>query len=363
VQRGGSEAVVEALCAVVPDATLFTLFDQRTPALRDGLRIPAARTTFLQRLPGIARWYRAAAPVMPLAVRSLDLRAFDLIISSHHAVAKGVRTRAGQRHLCYIHTPMRYAWDQRERYLAEHGVRGLRAAVARPLLEQLRRFDLRTAQQVDRFVANSANVASRVERWYGRPSDVVPPPVDTEFFTPGGTRRARHFVTASRFVPYKQIPLIVAAFAELPDCTLDVIGDGPEQAAVAAAAAGLPNVRLRGALFREDLRTAMREATAFIFAADEDAGIVPVEAQACGTPVIAFAAGGSLETVTPETGVFFNAQTPSSIADAVRTALTRTFDAARCRAHAEQFSRARFDARLGAIIAEEIAALSLGGAR
>jgi glycosyltransferase involved in cell wall biosynthesis len=271
---------------------------------------------------------------MPLAVRSLDLRGFDLIVSSHHAVAKGVRVRPGQRHLCYIHTPMRYAWDQRDRYLAEHGVRGPAAVAARAVLAGLRRFDRRTASGVDRFVANSATVADRVQRWYGRTAEVLPPPVDTTFFTPGGARRDRHFVAASRLVPYKKMATIVEAFAALPDCTLDVLGDGPERARVEAAAAGLPNVRVLGAVPRVTFRAALQEATAFVFAAEEDAGIVPVEALACGTPVVAYGVGGARETVTEDTGVFFGAQTPAAIAAAVREACGRRFDAARCRARA-----------------------------
>ncbi|MCE9602056.1 MAG: glycosyltransferase [Gemmatimonadetes bacterium] len=348
-RSGGAELVIRELLAAFPHATLFALFDVMPPADRAAITDRPARTSFMQHIPGIARRYRSLLPIMPFAIRSLDLSAFDLIISSNHAVAKGVRVREGQFHLCYCHSPMRYAWDMRDDYLADHGITGLNALAARVLLRRIRDWDRSSAAGVDRFVVNSHFVGERVRRNYGRESVVLHPPVDIDFFTPAGTHEPDLYVTASRQVAYKRIDRIVEAFRALPDRRLVVLGDGPEHDRIHAAAAGAPNISLLGEVPRTGLLGWFRKARAFVFAAEEDFGIVPLEAQACGTPVIALGRGGALETVRGEagmdrTGLFFPDDSAASIAQAVRDfeALTVAPSASACRANAERFAAARF---------------------
>ena len=355
-QSGGAELVVREILTAFPDAQLFALFDVMRSEDRARITDRPARTSFLRLIPGIGRRYRSLLPLMPLAIRSLDPGECDVIVSSHHAVAKGVRVRPGQFHLCYCHSPMRYAWDRRDEYLADHGISGLRATLARAVLERIRRWDLRTAAGVGRFVVNSRCVAERVRRHYGRESVVIHPPVDLEFFTPAGTRESDLYVTASRQVAYKRIDRIVEAFRALPDRRLVVLGDGPQHARIRAISAGAANITVLGEVPRAELRDWFRRARAFVFAADEDFGIVPLEAQACGTPVIALGKGGALETVRGEpgperTGLFFADDTPATIADAVRRleALDPAPASAACRAQAETFTAQRFRS---AIVAE-----------
>ena len=346
---GGAELVIREILAAFPEASLFALFDVMSPADRASITDRPAHTTFMQNIPGIARRYRSLLPIMPFAIRSLDLSAFDLIISSNHAVAKGVRVRPGQFHLCYCHSPMRYAWDMRDEYLGDHGISGLKAAAARTLLRWIRDWDRTAATGVDRFVVNSQFVGERVRRNYGRESVVLHPPVDIDFFTPSGPSQPELYVTASRQVAYKKIDRIVEAFRTLPDRRLVVLGDGPEHERIHAAAAGAPNISLLGAVPRVELLGWFRKARAFVFAAEEDFGIVPLEAQACGTPVIALGRGGALETVRGEagsdrTGFFFLDDSAASIAQAVREfeALTVAPNAPSCRANAERFAATRF---------------------
>lgn len=377
-QSGGAELVIREILAAFPEAELFAQFDVMRPADRARITDRPAHTSFLQHVPGIATRYRSLLPLMPAAIRSLDVSAFDVIISSHHAVAKGVRVRPGQFHLCYCHSPVRYAWDRREEYLADHGVTGLRATVARALLERIRRWDLATAAGVDQFVVNSHYVGERVRRLYGRASTVIHPPVDVDFFTPAGAtpggspltgatlagaREADLYVTASRQVPYKRIDRIVEAFRALPDRRLVVLGDGPEHARIRAAAAGATNISLLGEVPRAELLGWFRKATAFVFAAEEDFGIVPLEAQACGTPVIALGKGGALETVrgapgTDRTGLFFADDSPATIADAVRRfeSLEVAPSAQACRTNAEHFAAPLFREALKREVAEGWAA-------
>jgi len=349
VQRGGSELVVAQFQAAFPTAPLHVLFDHMPAAIRREIGLPprgAVHTSWLQHLPGVAQHYRLLAPLMPSAVRSLQLRDADVVLSSHHAVAKGVRLAPGQRHLCYCHSPPRYAYAQQERYLSEHGYRGARAALARRALARLRDFDRATASGVHRFIANSHTVAARIREAYGRDSVVIRPPVDTDYFTPSGStpREPDRYVAASRLVPYKQMATIVRAFRSLAPRRLVVIGDGPGRAELERLAADAPHITLLGEVPRPQLREELRRAAALIFAAEEDAGILPVEALACGTPVLAYGRGGAAETVQAGvTGAFFEAQTPEAIAAAVRAFETSAPPAAAtCRAHAEPHGTARF---------------------
>lgn len=361
VTYAGSERVLEELLVLYPEAEIFTLVDflpREARGFLDGRRI---HTSFLQRLPGVRRRYRHYLPLMPLAVEQFDLRGFDLVISSSHAVAKGVLTGPGQTHVCYCHSPMRYAWDLQHEYLAESGLTaGLRSWAARWLLHRMRLWDVRTANGVDAFVANSRFIARRIRKVYGRSSAVIHPPVDTRAFTPGG-RREDFYLTASRFVPYKRIPLIVEAFAGMPDKALVVIGDGPDRNQVKSAAGS--NVTLLGHASHEVLLDHMRRARAFVFAAEEDFGITPVEAQACGTPVLAFGRGGALETVVDgRTGILYGEQSPEALVGAVRRFEKESawFDPRTIRRHAEGFGSERFRREMTAVVAR--AEAQAGGA-
>jgi glycosyltransferase involved in cell wall biosynthesis len=276
---------------------------------------------------------------MPLAVEQLDVSAYDIVISNSHAVAKGVITRSDQLHLCYCHSPVRYAWDLYHQYLGEAGLRrGLRGAVAKLMLHYLRLWDLGTVNRIDHFMANSHYIARRIHKVYRRSATVVYPPVDTDGFTLQ-TKKEDFYLTASRMVPYKRIDLIVRAFAQMPDKQLIVIGDGPEVDKVRAAAG--PNVTLLGFQTFAVLKDHLQRARAFVFAAEEDFGIIPVEAQACGTPVIAYGRGGSQETIIDKkTGLFFGEQTESSIIAAVKCfeQLESSFSPDIIRRQAEKFS-------------------------
>ena len=353
--RGGENVLAEML-RIYPQADLFALVDFLPDAVRQRLQGRRAVTSFLQRLPGARRHFRACLPLFPRAVESLDISGYDIVLSSSHAVAKGVRTRPDQLHICYCHTPMRYAWDLREQYLEASGLAaGPRGAIARRMLDRLREWDRGASDRVSAFVANSEFIRARIKRCYGRDSTVIAPPVDTDFFTPGGVR-GDDYVTASRWVPYKRVDLIVSAFRELPERRLVVVGDGPDAARVRAAAG--PNIEFVGEVARERLRELLRGARAFLFAAEEDFGILPLEAQAVGTPVIAFGRGGVLETVRglddrAPTGVFFVEQTPAAIANAVRhfEADAPRIRPEACRTNAERFSAERFRREFAAFVA------------
>ena len=356
----GSERVLEQLLEIYPHADLFAVVDTLPDSEREFLRGRLPTTSFIQRLPFARTKFRAYLPLMPLAMEQLDLSGYDLVISSNHAVAKGVITGPGQLHVSYMHSPMRWAWDLQHQYLAESGLtRGLKGALLGPLvrglLHYLRGWDQRSSAGVDRFVANSQFIARRIRKAYRRDAEVIHPPVDIERFA---LRHAKEdfYLSASRMVPYKRVPLIVEAFAAMPDKRLVVIGDGPEYERVRRDLP--PNVTLLGFQPAAQLVDWMQRARALVFAAEEDFGIAPVEAQACGTPVIAYGRGGSLETVRDRgpapTGLFFMEQTASAIQDAVLRfeATSESFGPDACRAHAEGFSapifRARFEAYVNA---------------
>jgi glycosyltransferase involved in cell wall biosynthesis len=346
--RGGENALAEVL-ALYPHADLYALVDFLTPELRQHVLGKHAHTSFLQRLPGAARYFRTLLPLFPRAIESLDVAGYDLVISVSHAVAKGVRTHAGQLHLCYCLTPMRYAWDLRETYLESAGAtRGPQRTVADAILDRLQRWDVASSDGVDGFVAISEYIRQRIRRCYDRDATVIYPPVDVDYFNPAPTQpQRRSYLTASRWVPYKRLDLMVDAFRAMPDRSLIVAGDGPALANARAAAGS--NVEFVGEVSRERLRELMRGARAFVFAAEEDFGIAPVEAQACGTPVIAYARGGVVETVrgldaAQPTGVLFKDQSAAAIRAAVATfeGLPEPIGAAACRLNAQRFARALF---------------------
>lgn len=341
----GAERVLEQLLLMYPQADLFAVCDFVPEGERHFLQGREPNTTFIQRMPGASKRYRTYLPLMPLAIEQLDLSGYDLVISSSHAVAKGVLTGPDQVHLSYVYSPMRYASELQHQYLREARLtRGLKSWLARWQLHRLRIWDQRTAHGVDHFVGISHYIARRIRKAYGREADVVYPPVAVERFELQ-REKENFYLTASRMVPYKRMELIVRAFARMPSRRLVVIGDGPEWKAVAAAADGHANIELRGRVGDAELAVAMGSARAFVFAAEEDFGIAPLEAQACGTPVIAFGRGGAVETIcgldtTHPTGVFFDVQTEDGIIAAIelfeREGGAITPEA--CRANAERFT-------------------------
>jgi len=362
VTFGGAERTLEQMLRVLPQADVFTLIDYLPGSQRAFLDAHSVRTSFLQRLPWSRTSYRQYLPLMPLAIEQFDLSAYDLVVSSSYAVAKGVITGPDQLHICMCYSPMRYAWDLQHQYLREAGLSGgLRSLAARALLHRIRNWDARTGAGVDDFIAISRFVARRIRKVYRRDSTVIHPPVDTERFTyDTAVPREDFYVTASRLVPYKRVDLIVEAFAGLSDRTLVVIGDGPDARRVRA---GNPaNVRFLGEQPFAVLRDHFRRARAFVFAAEEDFGIVPLEAQACGTPVIALQKGGVLETVegldsVRPTGVFFPEQSVPALQAAVETferESSRILPVT-CRESALRFSAERFRQEFGEFVGDRLA--------
>lgn len=343
----GSEKVVSEMLAVFPSADLFSVVDFLSADDRRLMLGKNAKTTFIQNLPFAKKYFRHYLPLMPLAVEQMDVSGYDLVLSSSHAVAKGVLTGPDQLHICYCHSPMRYAWDLQHQYLHETGLdKGLKGGLVRWLLHKLRQWDVRTGNGVDFFLANSLFIARRIEKVYRRSSEVIYPPVDVDSFDVG-VERESFYLTASRMVPYKKLPLIVQAFAQMPDKQLVVIGDGPDFDKVKALAPA--NVQILGYQSDAVLKAHMQRARAFVFAAEEDFGITPVEAQACGTPVIAFGKGGALESIrglnnVQPTGVFFSEQSVPSLVDAVQLFETHAnrITPQACRANAMRFSQERF---------------------
>ena len=355
---GGAEKVLSAMLRCFPNATVFALFDVLSDDDRTKIGYKTARTSFLQRMPGIRRAHRLYFPIMPLAVEQFDLSGYDLVISSSYAVAKGVLTGPDQLHLSYVHSPIRYAWDLQHQYLREAGIeRGVRSWIIRLLLHRMRIWDSRTAQGVDGWMTNSHFVARRVQKIYGRKAVVIPPPVSVPPVPPKA-QKCDYFLTASRLVPYKNIRPIVQAFWALPDQRLVVAGDGPERRKLERLAGS--NVEFCGFVSDKRLRILMREARAFIFAAEEDFGITPVEAQAEGTPVIALGKGGARETIvttgsTP-TGLYFSNPEPAEITEAVKRFLgtVGSYQPVECWRNALRFSEDRFGVAFASWVKQEL---------
>ncbi len=338
---GGAERVLEQILLLFPTADLYSLIDAVPPEQRDFLQGKTPRTSVVQRLPFGKKYYRAYFPIMPLVIEQFDLSGYDIIISSSYSFAKGVITGPHQVHLCYCHSPIRYAWDLQHQYLAQSGMAtGVRSWIIRAVLHYIRLWDMRTSNGVDAFATNSHYVSRRVRKVYQRDSHVIYPPIRFSRFTLTA-EKADYYVTVSRMVPYKRIDIVVAAFAKMPDRKLIIIGDGPDRARLEAGAPA--NVTFLGSTSNEEVVDKISHARAFVFAAEEDFGIVTVEAQACGTPVVAFGRGGSAETVLDgATGVLFHRQDAADLQRAIERFETMSFDSAAIRAHAEQFSAARF---------------------
>lgn len=343
----GSEKVVEQILRCYPDADIFAVCDFLKPKEKHFLNNKKVTTTFIQRLPFAAKKFQSYLPLMPLAIEQLDMSAYDVVISSSHAVSKGVITGPDQIHVSYVHSPIRYAWDFQHQYLRESGLnKGLKGWLAKYLLHKIRIWDYRTAAGVNHFIGNSRFIARRINKVYGRQADVIYPPVNTDKFE-FSDKKEDFYLAACRMVPYKRVDLIVSAFAKMPDKKLVVIGDGSEMDKIKQLA--MDNITLLG--YQDDAAMVdyMKRAKAYVFAAEEDFGISPVEAQASGTPVITFGKGGCLETVKPlcsdkPTGLFFFEQTADAICEAVNT-FEKYADEIKpedCREHALTFSEQRF---------------------
>jgi glycosyltransferase involved in cell wall biosynthesis len=332
--RGG-EKCLEVLCELYPDAPIHTLI-AFPEYLSDVIRSHEIRSSFLQRLPGVERRYRSFLPLFPLAIERFDLTPFDLVLSSSHAVAKGVRVPPHALHISYVHTPMRYVWDMFDQYFNRATVGSMQLALIRLIAARIRRWDVRTAARVHHFIANSRYVAERIRRIYHRDATVIHPPVDTSRFRLS-TGDDGSFLVVSALVPYKRVDLAVAA-ANRGGFPLRVIGDGPERGRLEKLAG--PSVRFDGWLSDGEIEKAYASCRALLFPGEEDFGIVPVEAMASGKPVIAFGRGGATETVIEEhSGVLFPEQTPESLLSAIVRMEALRFDAAAIRAHAESFDR------------------------
>ncbi|MGQ0392519.1 MULTISPECIES: glycosyltransferase family 4 protein [Raoultella] len=347
VTYAGAERVIKEFIDLYPSADLYSIVDFLSVESRHYFHDKKATTTFIQHLPYAQRKYQKYLPFMPIAIEQIDVSKHDIILSSSHAVAKGVLTGPDQLHISYVHSPIRYAWDLQHQYLNEVGLnKGLKGLIAKWILHKIRLWDYRTANGVDHFVANSKFIARRIKKVYGREADVIYPPVDVNRFTLCQNKDDYYF-TASRLVPYKRIDIIVEAFSHMPDKKLVVIGDGSEMGKIRSKAS--KNIEILGYQPNNVMEEYMRKAKAFVFAAEEDFGITPVEAQACGTPVIAFGKGGALETIRPlgttnATGLFFEYQKVDSIISAINQfdKIKDIIDPAACRDNALRFSNERF---------------------
>lgn len=323
ITYGGAEVFVHDLLSIFPEADIFAVIDFLNEKDRFLINNKKVRTTFIQKLPKAKTKYKSYLPLMPMAIEQLDLSKYDLIISSSHCVAKGVITGPDQVHISYVHSPIRYAWDLQNQYLKEAGLdKGLKGWIAKAILHYMRIWDTRTANGVDYFIANSKFIAKRIWKCYHRKADVIYSGINLEDFS-FSDKKDDFYLTASRMVPYKKMDLIVEAFTQMPDKNLIVIGTGSDFDKIQKIAKDHENIKLMGYQSFEVLKDHMQRAKAFVFVAEEDFGRVPVEAQACGTPVIAYGKGGVLETVRglgikdKPTGIFFDKQTKDSLIDAV----------------------------------------------
>ncbi len=346
--RGG-EKCLEVLCELYPEAPIHTLiaFPEK---VSEAIRGHVIRCSFLQRLPGVAKHYRSFLPLFPMAIERFDLTDFDLVLSSSHAVAKGVRVPPHALHISYVHTPMRYVWDMFDQYFNRATVGSVQLALIRLVAARIRRWDIRTSARVHHFIANSRYVAERIRRIYHRDAAVIHPPVDTARFAVS-TANDGSYLVVSALVPYKRVDIAIEA-ANRGAFPLRVIGDGPERPRLEKMAG--PTVRFDGWLHDREIEEAYASSRALLFPGEEDFGIVPVEAMACGKPVIAYGRGGATETVIEElSGVLFGEQTPDSLLSAIDRMERLRFDAPAIRAHAETFDRENYRRRMAEFVDEK----------
>jgi glycosyltransferase involved in cell wall biosynthesis len=345
-QIGGAEGVLETLVEMFPDAPIFTAIYWRSRMPPD-YRQWDIRTTWLDRAPFIYQHHQPYLPFYPLAVQSMDLRGYDLILSNKSGFCHGVRTTPDQLHICYCLTPTRYVWDY-ESYAAREGFGSLTGLALRPLIRWLQNWDRRAADHVDHFIAISREVQTRIRRIYGRDSVVIYPPVNTDRYFPSSDPTGDYLLIVSRLIPYKRVDLAVRACNELGQ-RLVIVGEGRDRASLEAMAG--PTIEFRGRVPDDELTDLLAHCRAFIFPGHEDFGIAPVEAQAAGRPVIAYAAGGALDTITEgETGLFFHEQTSDALADAIRRLDSIELNPMTIRRNAERFSVERFKRELRGLV-------------
>ena len=360
--RGG-EKCLEVFCELYPTADLYTLL-HIPGTVSNVIENRRIFTSFLQKIPGIRNNYRNYLPLFPKAVEQFDLRGYDLVISSSHCVAKGVKSKDVPLHICYCYSPMRYIWDMYPSYFGKER-RNLPARIAMSLIiKYLRDWDVRTSERVDRFVAISHNVAGRIQRHYGREADIIHPPVDADFFTPGVAAKREYYLIVSALVPYKRLDLAIEAFNALR-YPLKLAGVGPEEKRLKQLAK--PNIEFLGWQSDEELLDLYRGCRALVFPGEEDFGIVPLEAMACGRPVIAYGKGGALETVVPlqdhrepdqdgtPTGIFFHEQSPEALKKAIAgfEEKQHLFQEGDIREHALKFDRSLFKEKVHHYMSEK----------
>ena len=347
VTIGGAERVLEQMICCFPDADIYSIVDFLSDNDRSRISNKTVSTSFIQKLPGAKKYYRQYLPFMPIAVEQFDLSTYDIIISSSHAVAKGIITGPDQLHICLCYSPIRYAWDLSNEYLERSNLtKGIRSILARILMHYIRIWDVRSSFGVDEFISISHFISRRVEKSYRRSSKVIYPSINVSDFDFAANKKD-YFVTASRLVPYKGVDIIINAFKNLPSEKLVVIGDGPDLEKCKLLAGD--NVKILGYQSQEELKEIVKYAKAFIFASEEDFGIAPIEAQACGTPVIALGRGAALETIrglenSHPTGLFFKDKSPISVSDAINYFNQEFYriNPSDCRENALRFSHQRF---------------------
>ena len=355
VTVGGSDKVVKAILDVFPDADIYTLVAKKEVCDELGIPWEKVYTSFIQKMPLGTKKHRAYLPLFPFAIEQFDLRGYDVVISSSHCVAKGVLTKADQLHICYCHSPIRYCWDMYNEYLEEsHLDKGFKSWLVRLMLHPIRQFDAIAGSRVDYYISNSDYVGQRIRKTYRRKATTIHPNIDISNFELCNDKQ-EYYLASSRLVAYKKIDTIIEAFNQMPDKKLVVIGGGPNLEVYRKLAKD--NVTVMGYQPFDVLKDKMQHAKAFVFAADEDFGMIPIEAQSCGTPVIAYGHGGSLETVNGgKTGLFFNEQTPEAIVEAVNrfeAMGSLPFAPADCRQWAEGFSEERFKREIKEFVEEK----------
>ena len=355
VTVGGSDKVVKAILDVFPEADIYTLVAKKEVCDELGIPWEKVHTSFIQKMPLGTKKHRAYLPLFPFAIEQFDLRGYDVVISSSHCVAKGILTKADQLHICYCHSPIRYCWDMYNEYLEEsHLDKGFKSWLVRLMLHPIRKFDAIAGNRVDYYISNSDYVGQRIRKTYRREATTIHPNIDISNFELCNDKQ-EYYLASSRLVAYKKIDTIIEAFNKMPDKKLVVIGGGPNLEVYRKLAKD--NVTVMGYQPFDVLKEKMQHAKAFVFAADEDFGMIPIEAQSCGTPVIAYGHGGSLETVDGgKTGLFFNEQTPEAIVEAVNkfeTMGAQPFAPADCHQWAEGFSEERFKREIKEFVEEK----------
>ena len=352
VSVGGAPKVVKAIYDAFPGADVFTLVAKEEACKELGIPWERVKTSFIQKFPFAKDKYRSYLSFFPFAIEQFDLRGYDVVISSSHCVAHGVLTKSDQLHVCYCHSPVRYVWDMYSEYLEESGLRtGLKAVVAKYILHRLRKWDVVSSLRVDEYLCNSRNVARRIAKTYRRDAKVIYPNIDVNAFSLC-EEKEDYYIVISRLVEYKKIDIIIEAFNQMPDKRLVVIGDGPNYGAYQKMAKR--NVEVKGYLPQEEVTRYLQKARAFVFAADEDLGMVPLEAASCGTPTIAYGHGGSLETVKDGvTGILFAEQTAASVIDAISRFEGLKIDSKECRKWGERFSEERFKSEIRAFVEDK----------